>query len=216
MDNIQNLLNTFEGTKLFIFMCICLIIPLLINIFYTLAIIRLCKRSGEKKWRYLAWLPNFNIYYTCKLGYGNPLALITFILSVITSKFNFKLGNITISTNGLVPDNIRIIINMIISILIFSTIIKLYKRYSNHFVLYTILTILSFGLLTPILLFTIRNNQIKQLSIEEDNYGTNASEFVKLNSETNKMQNKKSEIQQKVNVEENEEYDIRNSWDGPK
>lgn len=210
--DIKNIILSGEYSKLGAILIVILILIITLYILYTLAILALSKHAGEKKYRYLAWLPQFNMYYTYKLGFGNPLAFILFILSVLSSNISLTINEKVYTTANILPENIKSIINIILLIFTLTTIVKLYKQYSKNYIIYTILTILSLGLLTPVFLFVIRNNQRIQMDISLENINTNANEYFKINEITSNKSVQSPKIQPKIE----EEYDIGNSWDGPK
>ena len=78
----------------------------------------------------------------------------------------------------------------------------------------SILSILSFGLLIPILLFSIRN--IKKTAPNIKDINTNAKVYIDIEKEKNNASNVPNEGITKKNVHVEEEYDMDNYWSGPK
>ncbi len=214
--------NVFNNTRIDLYtniLLIILLVTIILYIFETLAVIRLVRRNGFR-FRYLAWIPAFNIYFVCKLAFNGVVGLIAFVASILTSTFSITISGKLYTTEGLLPQNIVSIIQLILSIILIVSVIRIYKIYSNKWLILTILTILSLGLLSPIFLFAIRNNQRPQMDV--DNFNTNASVYLNnLNKGKDFSQYKVEEegSYSKKNLDEahvENEYDISDAWNGPK
>ena len=210
--NIEQFLTQEFFSKYATIILTILLIILMLYILYTFAIIALSKHAGEKKYRYLAWIPPFNIYYTCKLGFGNPLALILFILSIISSNISITINDKLYTTTNILPNNIKNIIYIILLLFVFLSIVRIYRRYSKNYIIYIILSILSLGILSPIFLFVIRNKQRVHLNEPIEDVNLNANTYIEIDKA--KQEPKETKTKDQPHIEE--EYDIRNSWEGPK
>ena len=210
--DIEQFIKADELKEVSTILFIILGIILLLYIIYTFAILALAKHSGEGRFRYLSWIPIFNVYYTCKIACGTLVGLLAFILSVLSSNMSLTINNKIYSVD-FIPPNIKYILSLILLVVILISIIRIYIRYSKNSIIYIILTILSCGILAPILLFTIRNNQRVQLKTDIDDINLNSNTYVDVNNIEKKSDNKEGK-EESPHVEE--EYDIGNSWDGPK
>lgn len=210
---IKYILNLLQQNKnsldAIIVICGILLILLILG---NLAIIRLSRNSGEK-YRYLSWLYPFNIYYLIKVSLGNPYAFITFIATALASNISITILGKTISTKGILPNNICNILLIICYLITIISIIKLYKNYSKNWILYTILTLLTLGLLSPIFLFVIRNNQREQLENINEEINTSSNIYVTVNKQMEKLG---KEANNNVDRKIEDQYEIDDVWEGPK
>ena len=153
------------GTVIFIIVVsyiILFIVGFISYIFTSFGLYKIAKREEEKTYAF-AWVPYLNQYLLGKLAFKSRVqAIIMLILNIIVLVMSISVLFISI-------DNIHImyiaiasfIMSLITCVYTFIAHYKIYSKYSRSTVLMTILDIISFGILGPIFIFAIRNNEVK-------------------------------------------------------
>jgi hypothetical protein len=130
----------------FIVANILITIPVIIILYIlgSIGLMKIADKLGEKK-SWIAWVPVLNLYLIGKLGFSNVVGWLMIALGILS-------GN---------RDTNNSIFSFALSILTAISLYKIYSKVSDKAVLMTVFTVLSLGLLTPIFLFSIRNNEVK-------------------------------------------------------
>lgn len=147
------------------FLLILLVVLLILYVFESIGIMKLAKRKDmENSW--LAFVPFARTYMYGKLAFKDKITPIVYlcaeVLSVLVSiEQTVKMFNSL--ANGVLDQsfnfNAYFVATMIIGIV---AVYKIFKKYSDKAILMLVLSILSCGLLAPIFLFAIRNNECKE------------------------------------------------------
>jgi len=107
----------------------------------------------------MAWLPVFNMYLLGKIAisklFGWCLVLAIFLSSTYTTTING-----VVSQGSILPDPFSKIASYVFALLVLVSLYKIYSKLSSKAVIMTLFTVLTCGLLAPIFLFAIRNNQV--------------------------------------------------------
>jgi hypothetical protein len=130
----------------FIVANILITIPVIIILYIlgSIGLMKIADKMGEEK-SWIAWVPVLNLYLIGKLGFSNVVGWLMIALGILS-------GN---------RDTNNSIFSFALSILTAISLYKIYSKVSDKAVLMTVFTVLSLGLLTPIFLFSIRNNEVK-------------------------------------------------------
>lgn len=163
MYNQEVLKNAMPG--ILGFLLIFLVVLLILYVFESIGIMKLAKRKDmENSW--LAFVPFARTYMYGKLAFKDKITPIVYLCAEVLSEvvsiehilqmFNSLANGVTSQTFNL---NVFSIVCVVIS---FCAAYKIFKKYSDKAVLMLVLSILSCGLLAPIFLFAIRNNECKE------------------------------------------------------
>ena len=128
-------------------------------VFNSIGLYEIAKREKEKPY-FIAWIPCVNKYLLGKIAFKSDThALILTFLSIGTTLFSlfiiFMYGELYAI---LAIFSISFILSIITAIYSFIARYRIYSKYSKSTILITIFDIVSCGILGPIFLFAIRNN----------------------------------------------------------
>ena len=128
-------------------------------VFTSIGLYEIAKREKEKPY-FIAWIPCVNKYLLGKIAFKSDThALILTFLSIGTTLFSlfiiFMYGELYAI---LAIFSISFILSIITAIYSFIARYRIYSKYSKSTILMTIFDIVSCGILGPIFLFAIRNN----------------------------------------------------------
>ena len=128
-------------------------------VFNSIGLYEIAKREKEKPY-FIAWIPCVNKYLLGKIAFKSDThALILTFLSIGTTLFSlfiiFMYGELYAI---LAIFSISFILSIITAIYYFIARYRIYSKYSKSTILMTIFDIVSCGILGPIFLFAIRNN----------------------------------------------------------
>ena len=133
-------------------------------IFNSYGLYKLAKNE-ENKNAYIAWVPYLNRIIEGKIAFGNAtLGITMFILQLLS----IILMIVTVFSKNMQPQALVLlsvfsfILSAIFKIIDFVAHYSIYSKYSKSTILMTILDILSLGLLGPIFIFAIRDNELKE------------------------------------------------------
>lgn len=168
----MSFLNDLIGDNFPIFFAILGVFALILISFYllkSLAIMKMAQKM-EIKNSWLAFVP-FARYYTYgKIAFtGRAMAILFLCLSVVFKLLRFWKCFAYVAP-AFYRDNIAlfslistaiIVLERICAVVAFYASYRIFKKFSDKAVVMTIFTVLSCGLLTPIFLFAIRNNELK-------------------------------------------------------
>ncbi len=118
-----------------------IILALIYYILGSIGLMKIADRTGEER-SWMAWVPVLNIYLLGKLGFSNVVGWVMVVLFLLN-------GNKTTSNS---------MFSLALSVLTIISFHKIYSKVSDKAVIMTVFTVLSLGLLGPIFLFMIRNN----------------------------------------------------------
>ena len=133
-------------------------------IFNSYGLYKLAKNEDNKN-SYIAWVPYLNRIIEGKIAFGNStLGITMFILQLLS----IILMIVTVFSKNMQPQALVLlsvfsfILSAIFKIIDFVAHYSIYSKYSKSTILMTILDILSLGLLGPIFIFAIRDNELKE------------------------------------------------------
>lgn len=138
-------------------------IIILIIVFYILACLGLMKiteKVGETG-GWMAWFPIFNVFLIGKLGFNKIMGWAFVALSFASAQVSSTVNGETVYSGALLPHPLDSIASFVFAILLIASFHKIYSKMSEKAVIMTVFTVLSFGLLAPIFLFAIRNNEVR-------------------------------------------------------
>lgn len=148
------------------FVICCLIIwgiaKFMLYIFQSFGLLNIAKKE-QYKFPYIAWIPGLSHYILGKFCMDNTKGIIYSILTII----KLVLFIIVIFIDNTILFNtflIYVIIYFIIDMLVMD---KFYKKVYNNPQVFTIFTIITFGILKPIFIYTIRIPKISKYNIVE-------------------------------------------------
>lgn len=129
-------------------------------IFNSIGLYEIAKREDEKPY-ILAWIPCINKYLLGKIAFKSDThALILTFLSLGTTLFSlfmiFMYGELYAILTLLL---ISFILSVITTIYSYIARYKIYSRYSKSTILMTIFDVITCGILGPVFLFAIRDNE---------------------------------------------------------
>ncbi len=132
-------------------------------------LMEMAQRKGEK-YPFLGFIPYASSYLQGNIAYNNKNGGLFFLISQIVYLFlvNIASSLLSLFRNTFEDPNIIFIILMLIIglvslaeiIIVYVTYFRIFRKYSDHYVLMLIATILTFGLTAPIFIFAIRKNKI--------------------------------------------------------
>ena len=133
-------------------------------IFNSYGLYKLAKNEDNKN-SYIAWVPYLNRIIEGKIAFGNStLGITMFILQLLS----IILMIVTVFSKNMQPQALVLlsvfsfILSAIFKIIDFVAHYSIYSKYSKSTILMTILDILSLGLLGPLFIFAIRDNELKE------------------------------------------------------
>lgn len=136
----------------------------ILYIFNSFGLYKLAKNEDNKN-SYIAWVPYLNRIIEGKIAFGNStLGITMFILQLLS----IILMIVTVFSKNMQPQALVLlsvfsfILSAIFKIIDFVAHYSIYSKYSKSTILMTILDILSLGLLGPIFIFAIRDNELKE------------------------------------------------------
>ena len=145
------------------------IIYIALYVFESLGLMQLAKRNNIKN-SWIAFIPVANVYLYGKLAFEDNVktgVLLGFkVLSTFSIVANFlKIMNTVNSytTFTHVNDTMLSIFSFSYVVYLFYATYQIFKKYSDKAILLLIFSILSCGLLVPIFIFAIRNNERKSV-----------------------------------------------------
>ena len=150
----------------FIILIICLLSGLIFYILQSIGLMKLAKRNNIKH-SWLAFIPVANTYIYGKVAFEDKIKTFTLLgLKIVSTAslnallntvlFYFNFNTTAITNNTMTP-----IISFAYMIFLFYASYQIFKKYSDKAVIMLVFSVLSCGLLTPIFLFAIRNNERK-------------------------------------------------------
>lgn len=141
------------------FIAFFLIIGLVLYILGSIGLMKIANKI-EGKGGWMAWLPFFSNYLTGKLAFNKLTGWCLVILMFLSSQKSSTINGQTITTGSILPTPFCSIAGLALAILLLVSLYKIYSKVSDKAVIMIIFTVLSFGLLSPIFLFAIRNNPV--------------------------------------------------------
>ena len=133
------------------------IVVVVLYVFYSFSLMKIAQRFNINH-TVLAWIPIVHTFTHAKIAFeDNKKSRLILTLNLLTV-FLITFAVINRLVYMTTPLNI---LNFIARIFLFLSTYKIYKKLTTKTVLWLLASIFSFGLLTPVLLFTIRNNPIK-------------------------------------------------------
>lgn len=157
------------------FVCIALVASMLSianYIFMGFGLMKMGETMGEKA-PWLSWIPYANQYLLGKLGINSATGMLLVVANIVSSIFGLALGvlmslsenigNAEIVYIPLIIFSIIMVLYCIaVSVLMYITYHKLYKKFSDKATVMTIFTVLTGTALAPIFIFAIRNNKLRE------------------------------------------------------
>lgn len=139
------------------FLILFLIFLILLYVFYSMGLYEMAaKRNIENAW--LAWIPIGNYFIMGMIAKENSkLKNLEYILLGI-GVLGFLCSIFIGSSSG-----ISKFLSILTLLLTFYALFIIYKSYSQYFIVMTIFTVITLGLLAPFFVFAIRNNPYKPL-----------------------------------------------------
>ncbi len=166
----EAIVNQALPTLLLTFFAIIAVFLVIAIIFYVLkgvGVMKMAKKSGIKNGG-LIFVPIIGDYILYKLAFENnimPILLLAFNIGFglfLDMNSSSILWSLQIGTFPFGDINITAIILLVLcTVFAYYTFYKVYKKFSNKAVLLTVFTVITFGLLSPIFLFAIRNNELR-------------------------------------------------------
>lgn len=136
--------------------------------FNSYGIYKIAKRE-EKKPEFLAWIPYLNRIIMGKIAFNSSIQGIIMalvgLLSIVTILISLfvKLTNVQLMFSLAITSFILSIISKLFD---FVAHYKIYSKYSKSAIIMTVLDIVSLGILGPIFVFAIRDNDLKANEVE--------------------------------------------------
>lgn len=134
------------------------VVIVVLYVFYSFSMMKIAQRFNINH-TVLAWIPVVHTFTHAKIAFednkkaGLILALNLLTVFLIAFAIINKLVYMTTPLN---------ILNFVARIFLFLSTYKIYKKLTNKPLVWLLASIFSSGLLTPVLFFTIRNNQLKE------------------------------------------------------
>ena len=151
----------------FIILIICLLSGLIFYILQSIGLMKLAKRNNIKH-SWLAFIPVANTYIHGKVAFEDKIKTFTLlsikiISTIISSSYylNLVLSYVNFHTVYTSNNTIANVFSWTYIIFLFYASYQIFKKYSDKAVIMLVFSVLSCGLLTPIFLFAIRNNERK-------------------------------------------------------
>ncbi len=126
--------------------------------FYSFSMMKIAQRFNINH-TVLAWIPVVHTFTHAKIAFeDNKKAGLILMLNLLTV-FLITFAVVNKLVYMTTPLNI---LNFVARVFLFLSTYKIYKKLTNKPILWLLVSICSSGLLTPLLFFTIRNNEVKQ------------------------------------------------------
>ena len=131
-------------------------------VFYSVGLYKIGKKEEESSYPF-AWIPYLNQYLLGKIAFKSKVqAIIMLIINILDMLLYTYAIFICKDIYVLRILSIAIfVVSFIVSIYSFIARYKIYNKYSKSTIIMLVIDILSFGLLGPIFIFAIRNNEKK-------------------------------------------------------
>lgn len=143
-------------------------IVLVVYVFTAIGLMGIAKKQG-KKGGWMAWVPVLDAYLLGKLAFENKfMGWILVLLILLSSSFSTTINGVITSTS-LLPQPLSSIVGLIYIVMLLVSLFNIYNKMSDKAVLMMIFTILTFGLVTPFMLFAIRNNECRETNSSNAN-----------------------------------------------
>lgn len=142
-----------------VILIIYLVLRFILYIFQSFGLLRIAKKEGYK-YPYIVWLPGISHYVLGRYCCLNKIKCIIYCFLTLVSIISLHIFWIT-SHDVLYP--ISKIYNIIYFIIDMIVMNKFYKKVYKTPELFTILTIITFGLLKPIFIYTARIKKITKV-----------------------------------------------------
>ena len=134
----------------------------LFYIFLALSTYKIYKKENLNN-GFMCFIPLLNLYSLVYLGLKNKIISIISLIIIVLPLININIKNFNIT----LPIEMKIFMVAIFLLIILMSVIKIYKKYSEKYIILTIITILTIGLIVPFILFFIsKNNKIIKEKIE--------------------------------------------------
>ena len=141
------------------FMLVFAIFIIVLYILSGIGLMGITNKLGQRG-SWMAWVPIFNFYLMGKLAFTKIIGWITVALVFFSSSYSSTINGET-TTGTILPAPFDTIAGYILAALLLTSIYKIYNKVSEKAVVMMLFTVLSFGLLTPVFLFAIRNNDVR-------------------------------------------------------
>ncbi len=136
--------------------------------FNSYGIYKIAKRE-EKQPAFLAWIPYLNRIIIGKIAFNSSIqgtimafvGLLSMVMMIIT--VFVKLSNVQLMFSLVITSFILSIISKLFDLVAHY---KIYSKYSGSTIIMTVLDIISLGILGPIFVFAIRDNDLKKNEVE--------------------------------------------------
>lgn len=126
--------------------------------FYSFSMMKIAQRFNINH-TVLAWIPVVHTFTHAKIAFeDNKKAGLILMLNLLTV-FLITFAVVNKLVYMTTPLNI---LNFVARVFLFLSTYKVYKKLTNKPILWLLVSICSSGLLTPVLFFAIRNNEVKQ------------------------------------------------------
>ena len=126
--------------------------------FYSFSMMKIAQRFNINH-TVLAWIPVVHTFTHAKIAFeDNKKAGLILMLNLLTV-FLITFAVVNKLVYMTTPLNI---LNFVARVFLFLSTYKIYKKLTNKPILWLLVSIFSSGLLTPVLFFAIRNNELKE------------------------------------------------------
>src|SRR5574344_818530 len=168
------------GILLGIFIILAIVWGILSYIFSGLGLMEMDKKKNEK-YPWLSWIPCARTYLIGKLAYGETNGGVLFLVASIgVTIINLIICNVVSFVSGVgsiaysIAEMFSMILNVGYLVFLYITYYRIYKQFSKNYTLMLVFTILTSGILAPVFIFAIRNNNL----IEYNNMSSNKNNCI--------------------------------------
>lgn len=111
---------------------------------------------------WMAWIPIFSFYLLGKIAYNKGAGWFLAISGLLSGNYNMTINDEQVASSPILPAPLNTFVSLAFVVFLFTSLHKVYDRMSDKAVIMTVTTVLTFGLLSPIYLFAIRNNEVRE------------------------------------------------------
>jgi len=157
------MVDVFSGIDRFLLLVLALgffAVIIALYVFYAYGLMKIAKKN-DVRGSWMAWIPIFNFYLMGKMAFNKGIGWCMVILSLLGGTGEVTINDQVIASGSILSAPYNSWASMAFLILLLISLYRIYEKMSEKAVVMIIMTILSLGLLTPIFLFAIRNNEVK-------------------------------------------------------
>lgn len=143
------------------FMLLIFVILFTLYIFGSIGLMAIAKKLNITG-GWMAWLPIFNFYLLGKVAFNKGAGWFLAISGLLSGNYNLTVNDEQVASSPILPAPLNSFLSLAFVVFLFTSLYKVYNKFSDKAGIMTVTSVLTFGLLSPIYLFAIRNNDVRE------------------------------------------------------